>query len=94
MTTESPKGKACCSGRSQPRIRQIVVGHAIVGLAGLDDALEQLYRLGREPGPETAQELLEMLATHNYIPPIAYADYKEALLHEYIDYCAEDGTEM
>lgn len=93
MTDKPPTQKACCSGGPPPRVRKIVVGQAIVGLVGLDDALEQLYLMERKPGPETAAELVEMLALHNYIPPAARPLYEEALLREYADYCSEDGPE-
>jgi hypothetical protein len=67
-------------------VRQIQIGNVPVGVVGLDDALEQLYRLGRKPGPETAEELLAMIKTRNWVARNSEEDYKEALLREYSAY--------
>ena len=53
---------------------------------GLTEVLEQVYRLGRQPGPETAEELLAMAKTQNWVERNSEQDYKEALLREYTAY--------
>lgn len=79
-----------CTCNLDARVRQIQIGNVIVGIVGLDDALKQLYLLGRPPGPETAEELLAMIKTRNYVYRGDEPDYKDALLREYIAYVSSE----
>ncbi len=72
---------ACCGG--DWRVKQIHIGQVMVGIVGLREVLEQLYQLGRLPSPETAEELLAMVKTRNWVAHGSEEDYKEALLREY-----------
>ena len=74
----------CCGGDA--RVKQIQIGNAVVGLVGLEEALQQLHDLGRPPGPAAAAELLHMIETRNYVPRSARDDYQAALLREYEAY--------
>ncbi len=74
----------CCGG--DWRVKQIRIGGVTVGIVGLTKVLEQVYRLGREPGPETAEELLAMVKTQNWVERSLQESYKEALLREYTAY--------
>lgn len=75
---------SCCGG--DWRVKQIMIGGVIVGIMGLTEVLEQLYRLGRPPGPEAGEELLAMIKTRNYVYRGGEEEYKEALLREYTTY--------
>ncbi len=75
-----------CSCNLDARVRQIQIGGVPVGIVGLDDVLKQLYLLDRQPGPETAEELLAMIQTRNWVARGSEQDYKEALLREYTAY--------
>lgn len=82
-----------CICNLDARVRQIQIGNVIVGIVGLDDALQQLSLLGRSPGPEAAEELLAMIKTRNWVARGSEEDYKEALLREYTWYWeAKAGT--
>jgi len=74
----------CCGG--DWRVKQIQIGGVTVGIVGLTDVLEQVYRLGRQPGPETAEELLAMVKAQNWVERNSEKDYREALLREYTAY--------
>jgi hypothetical protein len=60
-----------------------------VGLVGLDDALESVFRERKLPDDSTAMELIDRLRPKNYIPnsPAVERLYKTALLNEYQRYC-------
>jgi len=75
-----------CSCNLDVRVRQIQIGEAIVGIVGLDDALKQLYSLGRLPGLEAAEELLATIRTRNYVARGDEEGYRAALLREYTAY--------
>ena len=92
MTDKPMTTGACCPGKSVPGVRQIKVGKVLVGMSGLDVIFAQLRLLGREAGPEMADELLDMARQHNYISPNSEEAYKEALLREYSAYCARQES--
>ena len=75
-----------CTCNLDARARQIQIGDGIVGIVGLDDALEQLCSLGRVPGPEAAEELLAAAKGRNYVPRGDEERYRAALLREYAAY--------
>jgi hypothetical protein len=77
---------SCCGG--DQRVKQIRVGNVIIGLAGLEDALEQLHAANRHLGPAAAEELLARIKARNYVARGDEEDYKAALLREYAAYRA------
>lgn len=54
-----------------------------VGVAGLDDLLEEAGRFESASDEEVADWLLAAIAEKNYVPPAAKESYREALLREY-----------
>ncbi|MCL7452426.1 MAG: hypothetical protein M8467_05195 [Anaerolineae bacterium] len=74
----------CCGG--DWRVKQIQIGGVTVGIVGLTDVLEQVYRLGSQPCPETAEELLARVKAQNWVERKSERDYREALLREYTAY--------
>jgi hypothetical protein len=74
----------CCSGGGG-QVTRISVGEKgyTVGIVGLTRILEQLVAMGRRPVEDTADELLAMVKTRNYVPSAEEEEYKTALLREY-----------
>ncbi len=79
------------------RIRQIEVGGIVVGLAMLDDAIDEVREMhlaGADAIAEVremhlagadaiADELMKQITIYNYVPRAAEAAYRTALLREY-----------
>jgi len=75
-----------CCGSSIPGVRKITFPDGDqVGLIGLDDVMETLYREGKAPDDATIAEMIDRLREKNYISysPSAQALYEKALLGEY-----------
>jgi hypothetical protein len=76
-----------CCGPSIPGARKITFPDGDqVGLMGLDDIMEALYREGKAPDDATVSEMINRLREKkNYISysPSAQALYEKALLGEY-----------
>mgnify|MGYP001036743159 FL=1 len=66
-------------------VRQLRIGKQMVGLVGLDEALQEtaLSMNSGRPPEEVKEALLQRLSTDNYIPAGARADYGEALYREW-----------
>ncbi|MGQ9796475.1 hypothetical protein [Desulfosoma sp.] len=65
-------------------IRQIRIDGHLVGMVGLDEALQELAgSLRGQPRDTIEQVLLDRLATDNYIPSSARKAYKKALYREW-----------
>ncbi|MFW8601467.1 thioredoxin family protein [Desulfobacterota bacterium M19] len=65
-----------------PQQRQLKIGKAVIGLVGLDVALNRLMQ--KNPSRETAiDELFRTVAAHNYIPAGMADKYRQALAREY-----------
>jgi hypothetical protein len=61
----------------------ISLGKFKVGIAGLQEAIEEVRALGERPEEEIAQALFVRLKPRNYIPPAAEDDYRQAFLREF-----------
>ena len=70
-----------------PSYRQICVGEFSVGMSGLNEIFADLYAESYAPEATPAGELLRRARQHNYIPASAEAQYTEALLWEYRQFC-------
>ncbi|RLC79117.1 MAG: hypothetical protein DRI61_08580 [Chloroflexi bacterium] len=64
-------------------VKMILVGDFTVGLIGLDEVFEELYREGNAPSERLKEQLLAKVRAYNYIPPKAESEYAQALLREY-----------
>jgi len=65
------------------RIGQIEVGGIVVGLAMLDDAIDEVREMHLAGADRIADEILKQIKIYNYVPRTAEAAYKTALLREY-----------
>lgn len=83
---------AQCSCRQNDEIVQLLLGDEIIGLVGLNQIFEQLYILGRAPDASVEEELVKMVATRNYVPSKAEAEYATGLLREYRKFCAQKNA--
>ncbi|MGQ9484223.1 MAG: thioredoxin family protein [Desulfosoma sp.] len=71
-------------------IRQIRIDGHLVGMVGLDEALQELAgSLRGQPRDTIEQVLLDRLATDNYIPSSARKAYKKALYSEWQRFVGE-----
>ncbi len=78
----------------EPKISQITVGGARIGLRNLHEALERVRSLNIIEEPELKRALVEeMRAMKNYIPEKAEPAYEKALHREYCRYVGEPVEE-
>jgi len=77
------KEKPCCTAEALRRIRQIEIGATVIGLAMLDDIIDEVQDLHLKGKDAIAAELLKRVKIYNYVPGAAEAEYRTALLREY-----------
>lgn len=67
---------------ADPTLRQIMINGRLIGIVGLEDAIEKLMT---SPGTdeEITKILLEEISINNYIPSSAHDTYGKALLREF-----------
>jgi len=75
--------KPCCAAEAMRRIRRIEVGGVVVGLAMLDDILEDVIDRGIAGVAAIGDELVRQIKIYNYIPKEAEPLYRAALLLAY-----------
>jgi hypothetical protein len=75
--------KPCCAAEAMRRIRRIEVGGVVVGLAMLDDILEDVIDRGIAGVADIGDELVRQIKIYNYIPKEAEPLYRAALLLAY-----------
>jgi hypothetical protein len=73
----------CCAAEALRRIRRIEIGEVVVGLAMLDDVLEDVIDRGIAGVTAIGDELVRQIKIYNYIPKEAEPLYRAALLREY-----------
>ena len=54
-----------------------------IGIVGLREVMEDLYRQGKPANAATSSEIIEKLESHNYFAPSERNIYKYLLLEEY-----------
>lgn len=84
--------QASCACRSDAAtVRQVdLLGDGrMIGLLGLDLALQQVYAMGKAPSEAVAQELLAMIKAGNYVPPRIAQEYAAGLLRLYTRFWEE-----
>lgn len=77
----------CCGGGEATRTIQ--VRGVLVGVIGLEAALEKIKGKGVEDEQGIKEELLREISARNYVPEGFEEDYKEALLKEYRAFLAQ-----
>jgi len=77
------QGKVCCAS-SIPGLRMLTLPNGMkVGVFGLEEIFEDLYRTGKSSNMDTALEIVNRLKDMNYIAPGSQKRYKAAVLKEY-----------
>lgn len=86
MSQDTQKGLYCCVPPTPGRRMLTLHDGTQVGIMGLNEILADIYAEGRQASADTAEEILERLAEHNYITPSFRQQYCEVLLEEYRQY--------
>jgi hypothetical protein len=77
-------GDSCCCKPSIPGSHKISFPDGSqVGIIGLGEVMEELFREGKPVNNTTALEMIERLRKKNYISPSAQNLYQQCLLLEY-----------
>lgn len=77
------KEKPCCAAEALRRIRQVDVGGIRVGLAMLEDIIDEVQELHLSTKDAIAEELLKRIKVYNYVPQAVETAYRSALIREY-----------
>ncbi|MCQ8894028.1 MAG: hypothetical protein NQU46_05295 [Methanolinea sp.] len=77
------RDKPCCAAEALRRIRQVDVGGITVGLAMLDDIIDEVQGLHLASKDAIVNELVKRIKVYNYVPPSAEDKYREAMYREY-----------
>jgi hypothetical protein len=64
-------------------VKKVNVGGLPVGIAQLDEIIEEVKNLGLKDGEEIGKQLLKRVKVYNYVPPGTEGEYIDALLREY-----------
>jgi hypothetical protein len=64
------------------KIRRMTVGETSVGIAQLDQIMEEVNSMGLERN-EIGRELIRRVKIFNYVPSSAGSEYEKALIEEY-----------
>lgn len=77
------KEKPCCAAEALRCIRQVDLGGITVGLAMLDEIIDEMRELQPASRDALADELMKRVKIYNYVPASAEDRYREALCREY-----------
>lgn len=77
----------CCDPRT-PKPKMLKIGNGIIGIMGLEGAMEEVFLLGPLTDDQLAAELLSRLKKNNYIPDSARDIYAKAFIAEYKNFVA------
>ena len=88
MKENAPAGVNCCVPPVAGLRMLVFADGSRTGVMGLDAILEAAYSEGRQPGRETAEEIVTRLAVGNDVPPGAREEYCNAAAEEYARYAA------
>ena len=69
------------------KTRLISIESKQIGVAGLDEVLDELHKTGKRPDSDLGDYLLGRLRKLNYIPPAQEGAYAAAFLEEYRMFC-------
>ena len=75
--------KPCCVAEAMRRIKQIDVGGIVVGLAMLEDIIDDVREMNLTNRDRIADELIKKIKIYNYVPAVAEEKYRSAILREY-----------
>lgn len=86
---------AYCYGPSTPGLRMLsLAGSFKVGVIGLDDILEDLYREGKGLNMDTVSEIVKRLENRNFIARGIQEKYEDAALSEFKKFCEQKRKEV
>ncbi|WP_052543970.1 hypothetical protein [Desulfoscipio gibsoniae] len=80
----------CCDPRA-PKIYKIKLDTGTMGILGLDLIMAEVRSMEPLPEEDAKKELLQRVASANYIPGSARERYAEALYREYVSKLNENG---
>ena len=75
--------KPCCPESAARMVKKVNVGGLPVGIAQLDEIIEEVKNLGLKDSEEIGKQLLKRVKVYNYVPPGTEGEYIDALLREY-----------
>jgi hypothetical protein len=75
--------KPCCPEAAARRTKKLMISGSPVGLARLDEVMDEVKKLGLLGDSEIGDELLKKIKIFNYVPSSASLEYIRALLEEY-----------
>jgi len=84
--------KPCCPAAAARMVKKISIGSLTVGIALLDDIIEEVYRVRLDDKKKIGEALLKQVKIYNYVPDSAESEYTEALLIEYEKFCKTRET--
>jgi hypothetical protein len=77
------KDESCpCNADKVRKIKRMTVGETSVGIAQLDQIMEEVNSMGLERN-KIGMELLRRVKIFNYVPSSASSEYEKALIEEY-----------
>lgn len=75
--------KPCCATAAAREIKQLMVNGTSIGLAHLDEVMDEVKKLDLQSDAEIGEALLKKVKIFNYVPSSAGPDYLRALLEDY-----------
>jgi len=92
---ESSDGMAVgmCSCGSGIPVTSVTIDGRTVELLAMSLIFRQFCGSGgRADDPASADRLMDIVKIYNEVPPVAESSYREAILREYITFCAREGV--
>jgi uncharacterized metal-binding protein len=87
------EGVATCACGSGIPVQKVLINGQEMTLVALPLIFQNLFQLGKKPGNEVAQEIMEMVKIYNAVDPAINAEVKAAVLEAYVRYCRQQGVE-
>lgn len=75
--------KPCCPEAAARKTKHLVISGCSVGIAKLDETMDEVKRMGLSSDSEIGEALLKKVKIFNYVPSSASLEYERALLVEY-----------
>jgi NAD-dependent dihydropyrimidine dehydrogenase PreA subunit len=68
---------------SPKKSKMVLIGKTLVGIVGLEEVFENLFKENQAPDEKTKEKILNLIKKENYIPISAEKEYAESILREY-----------
>ena len=65
------------------KITQVKIGGVKIGIAGIDETVEAVAKMGLTSDDELTRAIMERVQVQNYVPEASYDEYARDLLHFY-----------